>query len=592
MSEPAAPDPTKEIKVTNSTTVPIVVMIPTTSTATTDANGTMIYGQNLEILNAVEGGTTVDAGKTSTFVLNQTYTDPTTGKPAYSTIYDLLPSTSNWYSPVGNIGVIQSFTTPPSYPAQTVTAASATAFANTAKFVQTISAYPTSGLATSYQTALTNAQNKASAAANGSTGSSDAVAGAISTTVDAWFKTTKTYQNVTMESVVAVQSYYATFPFVWAEYKATGTTTYYLYSSNGTATSFVGTISLAPPATIDVSKANAGYTLKFTPASNGSDTTNVDVNTADAKSLTYTNSLFVDDVTSDVPAVAIRGSFQIKSTFSGNSGDTGVIPVLTGTVNGKTCIGFDSPQLSNNPASTFWDTLFNPKNSAQIFQSIMELGGALMFLVFIGQSLYGIYKWARGLAADKKPTTEELLNEQLDKLQKSQKETLDDLVKKLTNDKGQAPATEADAADAVKSQTDIVDDNESLLKIKSGLDTQAKSLQDLAEFEEDMSAEQLGTLESIGTKLEAAAKVVAEADPTALKSVVEAQATQLKEIADEFDTLQTEVGDVISEQVKTQLAENAQAIEEVAKEAAEEETSEEDITSDEAPETDPIEAPE
>src|ERR1700678_1451289 len=389
----STPDPTKEIKVTNNSGTSIVIMLPTTSTQTTDANGTMVYGQSLEVLTAVDGTTAVANNATETFVLDQTYTDPDTGDQDYSTIYDLLPSTANWYAPVANIGVMQSFTIPASYPAQTVTAAGAAAFQNAGTFVQTISAYPSSGLATSYQQALGQATTNASGQANGSAGSSGAVAGSISDATNAFFAGTKTFQNVTLEAVVAVQSYYASFPFVWAEFAAS-TTTYYLYSSNGTATSFVGTLSLTPPKTVNIAVANGGYTCTFTPASNGSHTTTVNVDSSAAKSVTYTNGLFVDNVDSDIPQVAIKGTFQIKSTFTGKSTDTQIITVLTGTVDNATCIGFDSPQLSQNTSDSFWDTLFHPKNSAQIFQSIMQIGGAVMLLAFVGQSAYGIYKWA------------------------------------------------------------------------------------------------------------------------------------------------------------------------------------------------------
>ena len=424
----SAPDPTKEISITNSTPASITVLLPTLSAQTQDANGTLVYDQNLEVLSSVDGAKSIPVSTAKTFVLDQSYTDPDTGQPAYSTIYDLLPSTANWYSPVANLGVMQSFDDPPAYPPQTVTADSVKAFQNAATFVQTISAYPTSAITTSYQQAMNQAQNNASGQASGSANSGDAVAGTITGTVDDFFKTTKSFGDVTLAAVVAVQTYYGTFPFVWAEYAA-GTTTYYLYKSDSTATSFVGTVSLTPPATIDVSKPNGGYTCTFKPAANGSDTTNVNVSTTGVKVLTYAGGLFVDDVNSDVPAIAVKGTFQIKSLFTTKPADTQIISVLTGTVNGSTCIGFDSAQLSSDPNASFWDTLFHPKNAAQIFQSVMEIGGALMLLVFAGQMLHGMYKWARGLGT--KPATIEGVNERIASMQ----ESIDKLTKALTDAK-------------------------------------------------------------------------------------------------------------------------------------------------------------
>ena len=434
----STPDPTEEIKLTNSTSSSIVLMLPTTSTQTTDDNGTIVYGQALEILTAVDGTKTIPGGSTKTFVLDQTYVDPTTGKSAYSTIYDLLPCTADWYVPVANIGVIQSFTKPPSYPAQTVTAASVKAFNDAIAFVQAISAYPSSALATQYQQALNQAQTNAAGQANGSANSSSTAAQSLTNTTSQFFKGTKQYQDVTVEAVVAIQSYYATFPFVWAGF-ATGTTTYYLYSSNGSATSFVGTISITAPKSPDVTKPNAASTCTFTPASNGSDTTTVNVDTSAAESLTYTGGQFLDNVSVDNPQIAVNGTFQIKSRFTNNPDDTEIIPVLTGTIKNSTCIGFNQPQLSSNPNATFWDTLFNPQGSAQIFQSVMEIGGAVMMLAFLGGIVVAIGRWVRGNLAAKQPTQKELFDEQLAKFKESMQEVLEGKVQKMSGGKLSAP---------------------------------------------------------------------------------------------------------------------------------------------------------
>jgi hypothetical protein len=581
----STPDPTKEIKVTNNSGTSIVIMLPTTSTQTTDANGTMVYGQSLEVLTAVDGTTAVANNATETFVLDQTYTDPDTGDQDYSTIYDLLPSTANWYAPVANIGVMQSFTIPASYPAQTVTAAGAAAFQNAGTFVQTISAYPSSGLATSYQQALGQATTNASGQANGSAGSSDAVAGSISDATNAFFAGTKTFQNVTLEAVVAVQSYYASFPFVWAEFAAS-TTTYYLYSSNGTATSFVGTLSLTPPKTVNIAVANGGYTCTFTPASNGSDTTTVNVDSSAAKSLTYTNGLFVDNVDSDIPQVAIKGTFQIKSTFTGKSTDTQIITVLTGTVDNATCIGFDSPQLSQNTSDSFWDTLFHPKNSAQIFQSIMQIGGAVMLLAFVGQSAYGIYKWARGLGNAKQPTTQELLDQQMEKFQKSQKDAIDDLVKKMSGGKENPPASPDDAQTLASEQTSVVADNQSAIKLQDGFQAQADSLQELAEFAPEMTTTQLQTLEKVGGEVQKSATALEQADPANLGPVVEAQTPALQSVSTQFSTLETQVSSSVSESAKASIAENTELVNDAHTQSEEIQDNDEGLPDEDAPAAD------
>jgi len=588
----AAPDPTEEIKITNSTTSSIVLLIPTVSAETQDANGTLVYDQDLELLSAVEDGhTEIDVNATKTFVLDQTYVDPDTGETEYSPIYDLLPSTANWLAPVANISVFQNIL-PAGYTPQTVTAASARAFQNAGTFIQAISAYPTSALATSYQQAMSQASSSASGQANGSSGSSGAAAQSISDTVNAFFKGTKTYQDVTLEAVVAVQSYYATFPFIWAEY-ATGTVTYYLYSSNGSATSFVGTLSLATPTTPNVAVANAGCTCTFTPASNGSDTSTVNVDASGAKSLTYTGSLFVDNVDSDIPQIAVKGTFQIKSLFTGKSADTQIITVLTGTVNGSTCIGFDSPQLSTDSSSSFWDTLFHPKNSAQIFQSIMQIGGALMLLVFAGQGLYGIYKWAKGLAAKDKPMTLEDFNTKLQESLKTQQESFEAAIKKLTTDKGN-PAPDAQAAQSeVGTQTEIVGDNVSVVKIGDALNLQAENLQGLAEFAPSMTRAQLTSLESVAGKVRTSSEALSEAPTDNLGPVVDVQAPQVASFNTEIVSLQTDISSVISESVKASITSNTEVVDTAVKEVNEISEGQESIGGETDPKvSDPVEVPE
>jgi hypothetical protein len=577
-----APDPTKDVAITNSAGIPLALIIPTISTQTTDGNGTMVYGQSLELLTAIDGGTDIPDGATKTFVLDQTYLDPKTGKNEYSTIYNLLPATASWFSPVANLSVMQTFDNPPSYPPQTVAKTDVQAFKDTALFVQTISAYPTSALATNYQQALTQAQTNASVAADGSPDSGANTAQAISDTVNKFFQGTKTFKDVTLEAVVAMQSYYGSFPFVWAEF-ATSAVTYYLYSSNGTATSFVGTISLTPPARVDVGLANGGYTCTFSPARNGSDTTSVDVDPSQSKSLTYSGGLFVDDVNSDIPQVAVKGTFQIKSTFTAKPADTQIITVLTGTITGSTCIGFDQPQKSNDPSSEFWDTLFHPKNSAQIFQSVMTIGGALMLLVFVGQGLYAVGKWAKEMWYGKEPTTKELLEAQSAKFEASQKELVDTLVKQLSGGKQTAPDSPADAADVVQAQTSMVADNQAAARLENGLAKQGENLEEIAKFESDMNDGQITQLESLGTDFRASNAALTNADTTDLGGVVSTQTTSLRAQNTGFDGLKTDLGTKIGEQQRTSMEQNAEAVTRAAEESENVTNSDENLPKDDNP---------
>jgi hypothetical protein len=586
----ATPDPTEEIQITNSTLSPIVILIP--STGTPDANGTLVYGEDRDLLTAVDGSTSIPASATKTFVLDQTFVDSSTGHSEYNNLYDLLPSTANWLAPVANMTVMQAGL-PRSYPATTVTAASAPAFQNAGAFLQTISAYPTSALAKSYQQAVSqavSAAGNASGAANDAPGSAEATAQNIPATVNAFFEGTKDYQNLTQDKVVVVQSYYDTFPFVWAEY-ANGPTTYYLYSSNGHATSFVGTISLTPPAVLNVAVANAGYTCTFTPAANGSDTSTVAVTASAAKSLTYTGGLFVNDVDADVPEIALRGTFQVKSTFTGKAADTQIITVLTGSVNSATCIGFDSPQLSTDPDSTFWDTLFHPKNAAQIFQSIMQIGGFLMLLVFAGQTIYSVVQWARGLAAKNKPMTLEEFQTKMQESLKAQQDQFADALKKVSADRVEAPADADAAQSAIAEQTDIVGDNVISIKLEVSLNIQVENVEGLAQYASGMDTANLTALESAASKIEASQQALDEAPTDRLGPVVDAQAPVVEALNGNIATLQTAVSSEIDASVDASITANAQVVDTAVQEVNDTLDGQESIGTDDAPKADPIEIP-
>jgi len=556
----STPDPTQEIQITNSTEAPIAILTPTISDKAEDGTGIMVYGHNLELLRALDGATSIPVGLTKTFVLYQTYIDKKTGERKYVTDYQLIPSTVSKYSPAANLPVSWSDDDPPSYPPQTVTADLAKPLRDAATFIQTISAYPTSALATGYQKALDDAQNDASKQADGSAGSADAVAQGITGDVNAFFKSTKNFQDVTLDAVVLVQSYYDTFPCVWGELK-TGTTTYYLYSSDGSATRFVGTVSLTTPSQLDVSVANAGYTCTFTPASNGTDTTTVNVDPAQAKNLTYSNGgLFVDDVNSDVPFVGVKGTFQVKSLFTTKPTDTIIIPVLTGTVGGSTVIGFNEPQLSSDPTAEFWDTLFHPKNSQQIFQSVMEIGGALMLLVFTGQTLFQIFKWAKSLVAQ--PATQDGVSSRIDEL----KQTIDSLTKALTDGTMIAPDSTGKALSIASEGRVAVSDNVAAGKLQSAFSAMKNNVRELTLFEDVMTQDQKDTLESVSGAVRDGVRALDEANQGDIGSVVQDQAGKLQSAQIDFTGLQTQLKRYIDDKTTATLDENSTLIKRVGQE--------------------------
>jgi hypothetical protein len=551
----SALDPSKQCAVTNNSSASVVVLTPSTAEVpgNTDSGSISVYDQNIEVLPLAEGGMVIAPGKTGTVTLDQQYTDPKTGHLTYSLVYDLLVSTSNWYYPVANLGVMQNiFATPANFPAQT--AADQKSMQDADVFYQTIAAYPTSKLAKDYQAAMSGALHSGAGAADGTPNSSANVASAIGNGANTFFKSTKGFQDVTLANLMAVQSYYDKFPFGWAQYKSI---TYYLYGSVNNTTNFIGTLSLTQPAALDLTLPNAGYTCTFTPASDPTDTTKFEVDASQAKSLTYTGALFVDDINADIPAVALRGTYQLKRLFTQKTTDTQAIVVITGTVDGVVSIGFDSPQSSKDPSSSsFWTTLFHPKGAAQIFSSIMQIGGAIMMLHFFATTAYGLLKKAFGA---KEPTTADMFKTQREALEKTINEKVDAAVKKLSEGKESAPADPDAAMNQLAEERGAVADNVSAGNLQEGLEAEAGTLQELAKYESEMSSSQLQSLEQSASDIQNSNSALDNATPDTLNSVVTSEQKSLTNIQTNVGDLTTDMESSLSADAQTQISENAQA---------------------------------
>jgi hypothetical protein len=579
-------DTSKEIEITNNSGVTVCVLCPTTNDPNNPADGVTVYDQALELLQATDGTTTVNNSQTKTFTLDQYYIDPTTKQETYATIYNLLVSTSNWLSPVANLGVMQLLS---KFQPQTVTAASLKSMQEAAAFFQTISAYPNSKLATDFQTAMSSTQDAAGKAADGSPGSSDAVANSITDNVNNFFKSTTSYQDVTLASFVAVQSYYQAFPFVWAAY---GTAIFYLYATTGSTTLFMGTLALTQPSNLDVALPNAGYSCVFTSAVDPSDTTSVAVDPTKTKNLVYLSGLFLDKDNPDNPSMAVKGLFMVKSQLTQNPSDTAIIPVLTGTVESMTALGFDQPQKSNDKNSAFWNLLFNPKGSAQVFQCIMTWGGAVMMLAFFGQTLYGIYKWARGLGAAKKPTMQDMFNEHLEKVQDALEAQNEKAAKSMSDGKMAAPADPKTAMEDLSVQTDNIAYEVNSSKLQDGINNNASSCQEMGAYEQEMNEGQLKQLESLGSQVNASQTSLNGATLKTQGTVVKEQTQALQDQHGQIEDFSESLSQSLSTESKTMITTNQNTVENINKELKESQEQQEKIGEEGDPKSDSLEFPE
>jgi hypothetical protein len=316
---------------------------------------------------------------------------------------------------------------------------------------------------------------------------------------------------------------------------------------------------------LNIAAANAGYTCTFTPASNGSDLTTVNVNTSAAKTLTLSGGLFVDDVNSDLPQVAVKGTFQIKSMFTKDQSDTQIITVLTGTISGATVIGFDQPQTT--AASDFWDTLFHPKDAAGIWNSVMQIGGAFMMLVFFGQLLYGAYKGLRSLGAAKKPATSEDVSSEYSKLS-DRLDTLEStLSKKIGNT--DVPKDLTDALAKINDKLDAIGAREKSISEQDALTKDAQELQDEASVEEDMTSAEIQTLSKEATTVQKDMQELQKSTDSSVGADSTKVEGDLPGIDTGIGTIAKQVGGELSSSTSEQLKESQTEVTEAETEVTE-----------------------
>jgi hypothetical protein len=577
-------DVSKNCLITNQTDTDAVIIIPTTSQdGDVNSNSTIaVYDQNLEILPLVEGGYTIKAGQSATVVLDQYYTDPTSGESTYSIVYNLLVSSADWYYPMANIGVMQNiFANPVQYDPQTASSDEKDSIANAAVFYQTIQAYPTSQLATDYQAAMSGTISNASSQANGSDNSTDNCGNAIEEGVDAFFQGTKQFQNVTLASVTAIESYYDEFPFIWARFKSV---IYYLYSSDGQNTSFVGQLALAQPSALDLTQPNAGYTCTFSPATDSSNLNATDVDSSKAKSLTYLSGVFVDNENKDIPAIALKGVFQLKSTFTQVPADTDIVPVITGSVDGFSCIGFDEPQTEDDDSSSYWKTLFEPQGAEEIINSIMTIGGLIMTAHFFATALYGIGKWIWQKKYGKKPTTEEVeFNKKMDDFQKAMNDKIDAAVQKISDGKQQAPKDPDDAMKKINDEETNVLNNENRDNIEKQLEKESVDVQDMAQDMSKMNQNEIQQLESNANQIKESENNLVEAPKGELGQVVQEEQQNQVDIQKNVNDLDEEVSSSLSKDAQDQIKKNTEVNEEINKEIDDSEKENEEVKANDDP---------
>ncbi|CBS89322.1 hypothetical protein [Azospirillum lipoferum] len=328
-----------------------------------DPDGTQQgYEQTLELLPFM-GGDTLAPSATDSITLD----DVLNGVPM--TVYDLIVAQADNLFPVQVVSEMLSSDDPPIYPKITVAASGngADPFVSALQFYQTITAYPTSNLATGFTAAL-NAARSGSASSNG-----------VDSTVNQFFQQYPAYQTVTLDAYVAVSTYVATFATAWAGFQ--DSFTYYLYTSagKGTEAQACGKVTFLrnqPAGVPSVTDPDAGYTVTYFDG-DGTPTP-----------LTFSNGVLVSSTTDAVQTISLVPSYTPLSTFTGNSDDYGtIILTLNGTANGQQMVGVDQEQSG-------WQDFLNNLGTILANQYV-QLSLALIGVAFSIKLLADGVRWLR-----------------------------------------------------------------------------------------------------------------------------------------------------------------------------------------------------
>lgn len=352
-------------KIINTSGVDVMVL---DGYASSDTATEILYEQSLKLLADNGGSKIIKNGATATYVLDDSYYDDVDKEWEYSYLYNLIIVRADNLFPVKIVGLLPNKDWS-GYNDITITAGDTTTpgdmkcMQESQAFQQNLMAYPDSLLSTQFM-------NKCNDSMNNANSDND-----IDSNVNDFFKGTDSYKQVTLNSLTAIQTYWETFPFIWAGYA--DHKSYYLYSSDSTTVTYVGSLDITAPTTAPAStdKSLTGFTISFSPADNSA-----------KKTLKYIKGQFVDSV--ETTTIALKGIYQLKSQFTNVATDNVIMAYMSGSVNGKKVIGYnENPKQDSHGNWSGMYSLLHPKDAAGWMALILEVGAVVMTLELFSRPL-------------------------------------------------------------------------------------------------------------------------------------------------------------------------------------------------------------
>lgn len=437
----------KSWSITNTTDADVVVINASTED---DQSVEQFYERSLKILETANGQKLIKAGSTENINLEEA-------------VYNIILARADNLFPVKAATVALDSDTQ-TYAPVTVTTADAERMKLAAKFQQILTAFSTSSLASDFATALAD---------------SDATKAA------AFFNATDDYKTLTVDDVVAVQTYYAVYPFVWAYYG--GEKNYGLHSTDGVTNKYAGYIALINESTVLLNgdKSIPGFTATY-------------VNGATSTPLYYSAGQFVDDAASASPGICLQGLFVLKSSLTKSDDDQAIVAVLIGVINGESVLGYDEEQTVQNDGQlrdvlSSLDILLHPDDT----EGWLELAGIVLATLLgfgvLCKGLYTAIKWASTTT----PLTPEEIRDRIREVTQRNLDRIKDLGIK-DSAKLKVPEDVAASLDDVKRRGNDLLLKENKTKMQDIVNQQSDMLQRLAEYSSTPALQLAGdTVESV-----------------------------------------------------------------------------------------------
>lgn len=516
-------------QITNSTDTDLLVV---STSSDTDHPEWQSYAGPLQAVSAADGSKVIGKGKTGTVAA-----DENAGSIILARADNLFPVKAV----AVNDGTQSS--------SVTATAADAERLKLAAKFLQLLAAFPSSSLATDFATALADSDPAKAAA---------------------FFGSTDDYKTLTIDDVVAVQTYYAAYPFVWAYYGAGKN--YGLHSTDGTTNQYVGYLALTNACAIPLrtDKTVPGFTATY-------------VNGDTSIPLYYSNGQFVDDVNSAGPGICLQGLFVLKSSLTKSDDDTVIVAVLIGTINGETVLGYDEEQTVQNDGQlrdvqSSLDILLHPQDT----QGWLELAGVILATVLGFGVLCLSIKAIVDQATKVTPLTPEQTRDRIREITQRNLDRFSDIKGLPDNQRLTIPKEVTASLDAIKAKGNKVLLEENRTKLKDILQRQEEICTEIAKGGAPDSLELIADdMIPIGPNLE---MTFDSRYPEKFEAMIETCKTQLYSITDQLTACAAEIWDHLETNSKNIINESKEAIKEASGQVDEMEKMRQDLTENRSPE--------